>query len=349
MTNELHFYGLLHLEDTENTAENVSPKNFSQQIDIYERNALTFARTLALQGIPYTLLTNRSDLLRSNNKLLNVKEISFKVKVPSGIKFYSAHFKIDVFKYLAEMTNEYSILCDLDVVCINSIPNSLANIVKSKTPICYDISDQAFPAYGQDRIICDLELITDSPSEGRWYGGEFIGGTHSFFNQLYSTALNLMPRYLQNIHNSFHVGDEAIVSPAIELLKKRIYIADGGLIGVINRYWNCSVLHPQKPFAWCKQCFLVHLPADKLLLAEASTWSDNDLANFIAKYQLIWSKKNRLAELKLDDLLLSDFSRWPEVEAKDFIKHCEIKRLTLKSRIKRMIQRLKSYIQVKLR
>jgi hypothetical protein len=289
MTNKIHFYGLLHLDSTQNSATNVSVDDFSHQIDIYRRNALTLARTLAIQNIPYTLLTNRPDLIKDGNAELDVKEIPFETKVPNGIKFYSAHFKIDAFRYFSGIKGEYSILCDLDVVCINKFPNALRNLVKSKTPICYDISDQVIPAYGHETIIRDLECVIGSASEGRWYGGEFIGGTDEFFSKLYSTALELMPSYLENLSKSHHVGDEAIVSPSIELLRKQFYIADGGTIGIISRFWNCNVLHPQKPFTWSSQCFLMHLPADKLMLAEASGWTDYELENFTKKYESIHS------------------------------------------------------------
>jgi hypothetical protein len=286
MSNKIHFYGLLHLDEKQKSATNVSVENFSSQIDLYKKNAITLARTLALHGIRYTLLTNRPDLLHDDGSLLEIKEISFNTVVPDGVRFYSAHHKIDVFRYFSSIASEYSVLCDLDVVCLNSIPEAFLNIVQSEIPLCYDISDQVIPAYGHKKIIRDLEFVKGSTSEGRWCGGEFIGGTNEFFGKLYTTILELLPAYIENINDSHHVGDEAIVSPAIELLKERgMRISDGGTIGIISRFWNCGVLHPQKPFAWSSQCFLIHLPADKLLLANASEWSDSELNNFIEKYE----------------------------------------------------------------
>jgi hypothetical protein len=281
----IHFYGLLHLDENQRTAANAKLNNFSHLVDSYIRNAVTLARTLAFHEIQYTLLTNRPDLVNEHGVAFSVKKIPFEQRVPSGIPFYSAHHKIDAFKYLAEIEDEYSVLCDLDVICINRIPKTLENMSKMKIPVCYDISDQVVPAYGQKTIIRDLESIIESESEGKWYGGEFIGGTSEFFSHLYSIVETLMPSYLSNLDNSHHIGDEAIVSPAIELLRKQFYIADGGRLGIVTRFWNCSVLHPQKPFSWCRDCFLMHLPADKLLLAEASSWTDCELKCFSSIYE----------------------------------------------------------------
>ena len=288
MNSNFHFYGLLHIESGEDSSPNMgSVDALSDRIDIYLKGAIAFARTLAMQNISYTLLTNRPDLIISKYGQLNIVNIPFQIQIPRGTKFYSAHYKIDVFKYFSGLRGQYSLLCDLDVICINKIPSALKYLIQSQTPVCYDISDQVIPAYGHEAIIRDLECVLNSSSEGRWYGGEFIGGNEKFFSKLYDTIMNFFPAYIENIAGFHHVGDEAIVSSSIEYLRKQFYIADAGTIGIISRYWNAKVLHPQKPFAWSKNCFLVHLPGDKSLLANASEWSDLNLANFKKKSELM--------------------------------------------------------------
>ena len=311
INSNIHVYGLLHIESAEDSSANMGCVDaFSDRIDIYLKGALALARTLAMQNISYTLLTNRPDLIRSKDAQLNVVNIPFQIQIPSGTKFYSAHYKIDVFKYFSGLRGQYSLLCDLDVICINKIPSAFKYLIKSRTPVCYDISDQVIPAYGHEVIIRDLECVLDASSEGRWYGGEFIGGDDKFFTKLHTTIMKFFPAYIENIEGFHHVGDEAIVSPSIEYLRKQFYIADAGTIGIVSRYWNAKVLHPQKPFAWSKNCFLVHLPADKSLLAKASGWSDPRLANFIIEYESI---------LKSSNLVLVRFAKKAKILIKKYL------------------------------
>lgn len=199
----------------------------------------------------------------------DIEEIAFKTDVPHGIKFYSAHFKVDAFRHIGSLNVNYAALCDIDVVCLRSAPKILAHIIEKNIPLVYEISDQVIPAYGHDVIIKDIEEITCEKSEGRWIGGEFISGPPSFFAMLAKEIDGLLPRYFSRIEKMHHVGDEAYTSSAIEKIRRRgTYVGDAGLLGIVGRYWNASNLHPQKPFAYFKNCFLLHLPADKKLLAK---------------------------------------------------------------------------------
>ena len=290
---QLHFYGLLHLDSREKTAMNVGVKDFNHQRAIYNANALTLARSLSFSGLSFTLLTNSRAQLGALPEFISCKEIPFSLQIPAGTNFFSAHHKIDAFRFLADARDGYHILCDLDVICIHSVPRSLLNLMESGIPIAYDVSDQVIPAYSSEVIIRDLEKLTGFPSEGRWYGGELLGGPPAFFRCLCEEIDKIVPRYVANIKSLHHTSDEAIVTPALESLRRQdMNIADAGTLGLISRYWSTEVCHPQKPFAWSASCFLLHLPYDKLLLAEASRWPDNQLRSFTSRYEMLLHSLN---------------------------------------------------------
>lgn len=288
---KFRLYGLLHLQDNEYSAVNVFVKNFHQQTLLYIKNAINLSYSLSQQsGISFTLLTNRKDIVnslcKSENQTLQVEEIEFTTKIPSGVRFYSAHYKIDAFRYLASLSEEYVGLCDLDMVCINKMPICFSNNISNSIPMYYDISDQVIPAYGHDVIIRDLESIHNIKSEGRWAGGEFISGTPDFFNTLSNQINEIFDNYIKSISMLHHVGDEAIVSAALELMRnKGVNISDAGSLGMIGRFWNANILHHQKPFEYyCKQCFLLHLPADKHFLSKMIGYKSTSLDGFKKKY-----------------------------------------------------------------
>ena len=187
----IKIFSLLHLNANEKTAMNFEVKDFRDQVATYINNAITLSRTLNIHGInDFTLLTNNKSIIdeyiseKHINVTLDVKEIPFNLDMPSGTSFYSAHYKIDAFRYFSTLDDGYYSLCDLDVACINNPPLSLNNLVRSRIPICYDITDQVAPAFGHDIIIRDLTQIARLESEGRWIGGEFIAGPPSFLKKL---------------------------------------------------------------------------------------------------------------------------------------------------------------------
>jgi hypothetical protein len=285
----LALYGLLRLDDREKTAANVSTRDFHEQTELYVNDALALSRSLQARGIGFTLLTNRRSViegaLHSSSHALRVEEIDFTTRVPSGVRFFSAHFKLDAYRYFATRTDEYAVLCDLDMVCINDLPRCLINNMNDRIPMCYDISDQVIPAYGHDVIIGDLETISGIRSEGRWSGGEFIAGPPEFYSKLVNEIDVVFERYVAAIDSLHHVGDEPSTSAALERMRKRgEYIADAGTLGIVGRFWNTDVLHAQKPFEYFAHCFLLHLPADKWFLARQASRDMADWPGFIQEY-----------------------------------------------------------------
>lgn len=298
---DINVFALLHINENEQTGVNLRVKDFSKRISVYVNNAIVLSKTLSEKEIKFSLLTNNRAAIKDciltpgDSSHLKIIEIPFITKVPSGIRFYSAHYKLDAFRYMASLSNCYSALCDLDMICINDIPPCLHHIVSAKIPLCYDISDQVIPTYGSDVIIKDLSTINGVKSEGRWSGGEFISGTSTFFGKLVREIDGLYNKYISNIGSLHHVGDEAFTSAALEKLRRQgVYIGDAGTLGIVGRYWNSNVLHPQKPFNYFKNCFLLHLPSDKKFLSSLAKRDMDDLCEIkiiYAKYRNSVSQK----------------------------------------------------------
>lgn len=103
----MKIFGLLHLCENEQTSVNLSSNNFQEQVSVYVNNAIVFSKSLYLKGVEFALLTNNKLFIEkclpdtSKSFSLEIIEIPFITKVPSGIKFFSAHYKIDAFRYLA--------------------------------------------------------------------------------------------------------------------------------------------------------------------------------------------------------------------------------------------------------
>ena len=292
-------YGLLYLAENQSSAINVNVETFAQQRSLYTKNAINLSLSLQKSGIRFILLTNKKEELCDELKSLdcsnslNVEYIDFKTKVLNGIKFYAAHFKFDVFSYLAALKNEqYVGLIDLDMIALGEMPECLKNIIQEKIPICYDISDQVIPAYGHNVIIRDMQKLSPNIFEGRWSGGEFIMGTPDFFASLDFEIRKTYERYIEVAEGLHHQGDEMLTSVALEKLRRNgKYIADAGTIGIVGRFWSMPTLHEQKSFRYFENCFLLHLPSDKKFLAELTPKQVLSRNIFLEKIQSIFIKK----------------------------------------------------------
>jgi hypothetical protein len=270
----LEVFGLLHLAQNENSAVNVKVKSFSEQISIYLDSALLLNKSLAKQGIKFTLLTNDAktliDLLPFDSLPINIEELDMKLSVPAGTKFYSAHYKLEVFKYIGNWKGSYGIFCDLDMVCLGPLPKVFENLKKLEAPLIYDITDQIIPADGHDFMIEIFERILKSPSEGRWMGGEFIAGTPEFFESLTEQINSVLPNYFELISNGkwrTSGNDEIFTTAAVEILQQSgKHVSDAGLLNIVGRYWSSGTGYVQKPFNHFENVFLLHLPADKYFL-----------------------------------------------------------------------------------
>jgi hypothetical protein len=295
----MYFYSLLHLENSQKSAMNVHVRNFDEQIFLYLRNALTLNNSLKEKGLKFKLITNNFDLLSKYIKpnMLNIEILEVKMAsyIPKGLPFYSAHYKLEAFRYIAENTTEYAIFCDLDMIAVNEVPFVLLNCVRKGLPLYYDITSQVIPAYSSEKIISDLSLLINQPSEGRWAGGELIAGQPQFFSKLVKVIEEILPQYLENVKLLHHIGDEAYTSAALEILRSRgEYISDAGTLGIVQRYWCGLTKHKQANFEFYRGVFLLHLPSSKNLLSWTSS-NEKIIRNFhfIYKLYLIFKSLNK--------------------------------------------------------
>jgi hypothetical protein len=271
---DIALFGLLHLAEGQFSAVNVRTTSFDQQRSIYLKNAVALSRSLLSRGLSFTLLTNRKEELvaelerTEEGNALSVESIDFHTDVRSGMKFYSAHFKLDVFSYLSRLEqNRYVGLLDLDMIALNQIPNALANMVERGIPAFYDISDTIIPV-SHHEIMHQMDCISPGIVEGRWAGGELLLGRPSFFGALGEEINAILSRYTELAETLFHQGDEVLTSIAIDRLRARgLHVVDAGTLGIVGRFWSWPVPHAQKPFRYYKSCFLLHLPGDKKFLS----------------------------------------------------------------------------------
>ena len=60
---KLQMFGLLHLNENEQSAVNVSTRDFAEITSIYVKNAINLSNSFQSQGISFSLLTNRQDIV----------------------------------------------------------------------------------------------------------------------------------------------------------------------------------------------------------------------------------------------------------------------------------------------
>lgn len=289
----MKFCSLLYIADVVDSV-NMVVKSSDRKIAIYVNNALLLAASLGRLGHRLTLLTNNEKFLssvlarlRPDGCNIDVVELSFDLSVPAGIGFYSAHYKIDVFRYFGEFPGEYFFLIDLDIVAIHFSEKIWAELVKSKSIAVFDITDSVIQECGFDVVFDDLRLINANAVFPRWYGGELVGGTGLFFLSLYSAVINLFPFYLNSYERLHHQGDEIIVSAAMaNICFDGHAIVDVGALGLVSRYWSGLPRYSQKNFLFSRKSNLLHLPQDKVFL---SNFADRfncefDVGRFLSLY-----------------------------------------------------------------
>ena len=99
MTNKLIFYALLFFFK-EDVNPNLKIKSLNKKYEILIKNAYNLANSLK-QKLKFVLLTNNLKKISEFEKInFTVKKlITLKKKISTKTPFYSAHYKLDVFKY----------------------------------------------------------------------------------------------------------------------------------------------------------------------------------------------------------------------------------------------------------
>lgn len=270
------FYGLVYLEQGA-PAHAAGPG--SSASTAYVALAGRLAQSMNARGVPFTALTNDAEgVARHSRQLgndwLNATEVPFPSSIPGGVAFRSAPRKLDLFPQLASgRFGDYVALVDLDMILLRDFPEDVGGLFAADMPCVYDITDQVIPAYGAARVHADLRAITAGGAVGplpRWYGGEFIAGRPEFFARLVETIEAIYQRYRERWRELHHLGDEMIVSAALNLLAGQgIPFEDVGVRQAVGRWWSGTTHHPRRNFEWFDNCALLQLPVDKHFLSTA--------------------------------------------------------------------------------
>lgn len=265
----MNFYNLLYIEPNEQRQLGGRHYKAEERIDLYVRNTCVLDKSIKINGMKgITLLTNdENTILQSLKRIgyneLVVKGIDFSLNVVKGIRFYSAHYKIDVFKYFSQLPeDEYCILLDSDMVCLNAFTKEQLAIINEKKPLVYNLA-----RYGGEKKLKDIQSIDPNVSWAVWVGGEFIGGTASFFTKLYDEIMLFKEDYWKGVNNElFHVGDEMLTTIALARLHDEVHTCDAGVLGFVHRYWS---VHETKSIYSYSVPF-IHLPGDKIFLGKVN-------------------------------------------------------------------------------
>ena len=126
MKSNLIFYGLLFFSK-EDVNPNLRVNNFDKKYKILTNNAYNLASSLNKQKFKFILITNDKKKISKFGKFtFPVKEIKFKKKIKKNIQFYTAHYKIDVFKYFEKQIKGF--------IGIGSAPEFLERLMWKKFP-----------------------------------------------------------------------------------------------------------------------------------------------------------------------------------------------------------------------
>ncbi|KHL24713.1 hypothetical protein PK98_12295 [Croceibacterium mercuriale] len=263
--------GLLYCGDRTERHANVGTGG-GDPLLLYVRNALTLAGSLRQHGQAFTLLVNdaaRVDALvaqAGGTGSVAVEEVAFTLDVPPGVRFYSAHFKLELLRLFAEgRFGPFPALLDLDVVALKPL-----EFPDRPGLWAYDIAHEILGGPKHRAAIASLEQVARVPLDTqRWFGGEFLAGRQADFAGLWQTVAHLWPTYRDAVGSDmYHSGDEMVLSAALNRLIDNGYaLNDAGAAGLVARWWSVPMTRRLGRLADAQQCAILHLPADKHLLA----------------------------------------------------------------------------------
>lgn len=288
----IKFYGLLYIDESHGEHLNLKGKKRSAE-EYYVRCAASLANSAVKHGEDFTLITNSEsrirEILQNNNMTpMEITGIDFVSRVPKGTRFFQAHHKLDVFKaFSSGRLGQRVGLLDLDMVFLRNFSHGLA----TEGIHIYDISSQVSAA-GAAVQRTDLEKMlkgkqnVENETPPRWYGGEFIISQATEFSRLCDTIDDLFHNYIENISNLSHIGDETIVSAALNILGNTgIILHEHGAPGTISRWWSTRTGWEQPKFSEITDRAILHLPGDKPFLASvADVNADEQFLNLYQNY-----------------------------------------------------------------
>lgn len=293
----MHIVSLLYIDESAARPVNLA-KNSAAPLDIYLGCAVTLARSAAVVGYAFSLVTNRMGVVQKRLAALglpcvNIVEQEFKTTVPLGTRFYHAHFKIDVIREMGTgRYGESPALVDLDAILNGNLPRTA-----DESLLVYNITGQM----ELDVIKRDLALLIGSEVRNpRWFGGEFIAGPPESLAVLSEAIESIVPKYLQYLDQLDHIGDEAVVSAALNVIAERgVPLRDLGQEGIVVRWWSIPSRHRQPAFGAVSSAALLHLPADKIFLASLAVSGDiSDVTIEYLRHRMVLKIRNLLTVLR---------------------------------------------------
>lgn len=288
------FYGLLFVATQKESHANLRPQS-RNPVDIYLLCSALCAASVEASGGSFALITNNICHLRARCGVLDITnleliEYPFRWPVPEGIGFYSAHFKLELIEAFGTgQFGESAALIDIDTVLWK--PLDLPPLTDNGL-IAYDITSTEIASYELPHICNDLAKVSGCvPRDPRWYGGEFLMGTAAGFATLAKKIRKFWPSYLKAVGSLRHVGDETLVSAAINLaVEAGLPLLNADCEGGVARWWTARTHIPSRTFKQIENRSLLHLPADKEFLA---TFPRNsfDGSSFVAAYRKYAARK----------------------------------------------------------
>lgn len=289
-----NLYGLLYVDHEHTRHANLRGR--LSPLSVYIACARLLATSAARHGLSLRIVTNQPDIIREQLEVMGLPELAtctvrFDLAIPKGTPFYQAHFKLSVLEAFGrgELGSNVALI-DLDAVILAN----LFEVSPQQSLWVYDITSTV-PA----RYIRDLARLLGPHHHRplRWFGGEFLAGPSFAFARLSEKVTELMPSYLAGIDSFSHVGDEMIVSAALNVLgAEGLDLVDLGAAGLVSRWWSSRVGFAQPPFASSERAAVLHLPADKPFLMEQAL-APADLENFASNYRTYVRPKLRLRAL----------------------------------------------------
>lgn len=258
------YYGLLYIDRDHD--RHVNLRSSLDPVVVYAGCASLLAASARAAGESFTVLTNAARQVREAAAAgsflpFHCEEMSFDLALPADIRFFQAHHKLCVLEAMGSgALGSFVGLIDLDAV----IQAPLSRRLGQAPGICAYALDEGL-AGGR---VSDLDLLigpTRSPRQ--WYGGEFIAGDWMSMGAVAMACRALLPRYLDALPHLLHVGDETLVSAALNLLRQGgLTIRDVGAEGLVARWYSSRLPIPQPPLAEVLDAVVLHLPNDKLFL-----------------------------------------------------------------------------------
>lgn len=282
-------YGMFYAPENNEAHVNLHVKD---PITVYVQNAVTMALSAVAAGMDFKLVTNDPDRLARiaqdvpGNEALVLQHYDFKLEVPRGINFQSAHYKLELLQAFGTGAfGEYCAMVDIDAVLLRPL------ILPEPDAIYfYDISDQHFGPAVPPKARADLNLVAAGViSNPRWFGGEFKAGPAHLFKALGEEIADMWPRYQDVARQMYHTGEEMVLSAAVNrMIQKGLPVRDAGKEKMVARWWSLRTRNRIGSWDDASESALFHLPACKGFLAREA--DDFETGRFLTDHRS-WARR----------------------------------------------------------